>query len=88
MVKNQNLQKQGLSVEDREILVAERDALRTELKKAGEALKVYSNPKNWGNGGWEGHPDDIWRGVSRPASGIAKKALSQPILKQLMGEVG
>lgn len=50
------------------------------LRGMVEALEVYSKRSNWCNAGWEGHPDDCFRGPEiepREPWGIAEKALQK-----------
>lgn len=39
--------------------------LLTELESARACLKLYADKSNWGNGGFEGEHDTIWRGPMR-----------------------
>jgi hypothetical protein len=43
------------------------------------ALAVYADPKNWGNGGWEGHKDVYWRGPSLRGNSIARLVLAEVV---------
>ena len=54
-------------------LLEEKDAQNLKYKRA---LEKYADDKNWGNGGWEGHPDYLWRGLERPPASIAQAALT------------
>lgn len=68
-------------------IAEENDALRTELKKAGEALflskqHVIGNGRRAKERGEEGVP-----GLALKDLETINEAISQPILKQLMGEV-
>lgn len=53
-----------------------------------EALEIYADEKNWGNGGWEGHPNDYFQlsamskhKVDR-AWKIARRALRKKVLAE------
>lgn len=50
------------------------------ITKLREALEKYADESNWGNGGWEGHPNDYFRCVKAEVNrgwDIAKQALEE-----------
>ena len=54
--------------------------LRSMLWRATEALNHYADEANWGNGGWEGHPNDFFNPSRLKADRawvVAKQVLSE-----------
>ena len=55
-------------------------SLRSMLGRATEALNHYADEANWGNGGWEGHPNDFFNPSRLKADRtwvVAKQVLSE-----------
>ena len=45
------------------------------LKETREALAVYADEKNWGNGGFHGERNTVWMGKGLRGSDLAKRIL-------------
>ena len=61
-------------------LIDELASLRSMLGRATEALNHYADEANWGNGGWEGHPNDFFNPSRLKADRawvVAKQVLSE-----------
>ena len=65
---------------------AELASLRSMLGRATEALNHYADEANWGNGGWEGHPNDFFN----PSRLKADRAwvVAKQVLREIRGVSG